>query len=170
MSVVLGAAFVQYITQKHVHILHKWNLARDYIVQDLASAEPPSHSLSQPLRRGNEDRMGIELPFQRYGESTKSSDGDVEEEQESMLRGDSEDPFRASGRSLNPMQFHETSSSIVNRRERSSAPPLSVIHSHFPSCFFLLCSAFLLVIIIVMLSAFAVYSFILRAIIKVINC
>ena len=74
VSVVLGAAFVQYITQKHVHILHKWNLARDYIVQDLASTEPPNHLLSQPPRRGNEERMGIELPFQRYGESTKSCD------------------------------------------------------------------------------------------------
>ena len=120
MSVVLGAAFVQYITQKHVHILHKWNLARDYVVQDLASSD-------QLPRRGNEGSMGIELPFQRYGDSTKSSDGDAEEERESMLllRGGAEDPFRSS-RSLNPMQYHETSSSIVNRRERSSAPALSV--------------------------------------------
>lgn len=130
VSVVLGAAFVQYITQKHVHILHKWNLARDYVVQDLAPTDFPKQPHLQLPRRGNEgsstSSMGIELPFQRYGDSTKSSDGDAEEERENMLlRGGTEDPFRGS-RSLNPMQYHETSSSIVNRRERSSAPNLSV--------------------------------------------
>ena len=88
-----------------MHILHKWNLARDYVVRDLASSD-------QLPRRGS---MGIELPFQRYGDSTKSSDGGAEKERESMLllRGGAEDSFRSS-RSLNLMQYDHNNNTKTN--------------------------------------------------------
>lgn len=36
VCIIMGAVYVQYTISKHMHILHKWTLTKDYIVADLA--------------------------------------------------------------------------------------------------------------------------------------
>lgn len=107
VSVFVGAAFVQHITQKHVHILHKWNLAQDYIVQDLADD-------------GVVQQRGTEMGFQNYLESRKSSDGEDEKEDLICREG----VPRSGNSNTNLPSFHGNSS-IINRRERGSLPLIS---------------------------------------------
>jgi len=95
VAVVLGGAFVRSIMQKHMHILHKWNLAKDYVVQDLAAD-------------CENNRVGDVLsPIHGYFDSKKSSDG--EEERDASSGGSSQSVGRVG-----------SSSYVVNRRERSN--------------------------------------------------
>lgn len=41
VCVIAGVMFVQYIVQKHVHVLHKWAMSKDYIVADLSPGGIP---------------------------------------------------------------------------------------------------------------------------------
>jgi len=36
VCLVLGISYTQYLIQKHLHVLHKFTLSKDYIVADLA--------------------------------------------------------------------------------------------------------------------------------------
>jgi len=108
VAVVLGGAFVQYVLQKHMHILHKWNLAKDYVVQDLA-VDSENNKYGEVLS-----------PFHGYFDSKKSSDG--EEERDVLSSSSSHVGGSGAGRV-------GSSSYIVNRRERSNISSNSTSHS-----------------------------------------
>ena len=36
VCLILGISYIQYLIQKHLHVLHKFTLSKDYIVADLA--------------------------------------------------------------------------------------------------------------------------------------
>jgi hypothetical protein len=48
----LGVMYVKYVVQKHIHMLYKWNLSKDFIVEDLAASSHEDFSCSI---KNNED-------------------------------------------------------------------------------------------------------------------
>lgn len=60
VSFFLGMMYMQYLAQKHVRFLSKWNLTKEFIVKDLASGEDDDTSSSlDDLERGVVRRCGM---------------------------------------------------------------------------------------------------------------
>ena len=68
VSVVLGAVYVQYLCQKHIKTLSKFNLTKDYIVRDLS---PDAVDIAQPSAPPLSETIG---PYSIIS----SSDADIE--------------------------------------------------------------------------------------------
>ena len=93
--IAMGIYYVQQITRKHIHILEKWNLTKEYIVKDLApDALPMTPAMVQHIYHGNE-------------ELNMNNGGDYRPSAPQLIPGDVEGQIE-----LNPMRI-------------ASAPPLS---------------------------------------------
>ena len=89
VAIVLGSMYIQYIVQKHIHILHKWNLAQDYVVKDLDTDIPLESK--QRLK---------DFPNIESNHSRKSSDEEVIENDDHNYLNSTASLGRGSNRNL----------------------------------------------------------------------
>lgn len=74
VCLILGISYIQYLVQKHLHVLHKFTLSKDYIVADLA---PDALNIEGDVISDAPTEDDIEMNGLYYRVNTIDRDGDA---------------------------------------------------------------------------------------------